>query len=90
MKKNIVMLKRNSLKKKYRLLNGPLYLDDLTDDQRIELKQSMLFHDDDGSDLPVSYGELADADTLISNKKMRRMYGETTFSPDDFFCSCGN
>lgn len=57
-------------------------LKDLTSDQKLELKQALLTQDCD-----VSYGELANADELVSDKQLEDAYGDTEFTEDDFFCS---
>lgn len=57
-------------------------LKDLTPDQKLELKQALLTQDRD-----VSYGELANADELVSDKQLEDAYGDTEFTEDDFFCS---
>ncbi len=57
-------------------------LKDLTPDQKIELKQALLTQDRD-----VSYGELANADELVSDKQLEDAYGDTEFTDDDFFCT---
>lgn len=57
-------------------------LKDLTPDQKIELKQALLTQDRD-----VSYGELANADELVSDKQLEDAYGDTEFTEDDFFCT---
>jgi hypothetical protein len=58
-------------------------LKDLTQEQKIELKQALLTQDRD-----VSYGELANADELVSDKQLEDAYGSTEFTEDDFFCTC--
>lgn len=57
---------------------------ELSRDQLIELKQHMLC--EQGS---PSYGELADADELISDEKVFEEYCDTDFVKDDFFCTAG-
>lgn len=57
-------------------------LKDLTPEQKLELKQSLLTQDRD-----VSYGELANADELVSDKQLEDAYGDTEFTEDDFFCT---
>ena len=58
-------------------------INELTREQMIELKQNYYCeqHDD------ASYGELADIDLLVSDDEIIEVYGDTEFSPDDFFCS---
>lgn len=58
-------------------------LKDLTQEQKLELKQALLTQDRD-----VSYGELANADELVSDKQLEDAYGDTEFTEDDFFCTC--
>ena len=57
-------------------------LKDLSDEQKLELKQALLTQDRD-----VSYGELANADELVSDKQLEDAYGDTEFTEDDFFCT---
>ena len=55
---------------------------ELNRDQLIELKQHML-----GQWGDPSWGELADADSLISDEKAFAEYGDVEFVPEDFACS---
>jgi hypothetical protein len=57
-------------------------LKDLTAEERLELKQNYLTRDKD-----VSYGELADADQLVTDAELEAEYGSTEFTKDDFFCN---
>lgn len=57
-------------------------LKDLTDEERLELKQNYLTRDND-----VSYGELADADQLVTDEELEAEYGSIEFTTDDFFCN---
>lgn len=57
---------------------------ELTREQLIELKQHMLC--EQGS---PSYGELADADELVSDESAFAEFDATDFSEDDFFCTAG-
>lgn len=57
---------------------------ELTREQLIELKQDMLC--EQGS---PSYGELADADELVSDETVFAEFDATKFSEDDFFCTAG-
>ena len=57
-------------------------LKDLTPEQKLELKQALLTQDRD-----VSYGELANADELVSDKQLEDAYDDTEFTEDDFFCT---
>lgn len=57
---------------------------DLTRDQLIELKQSILC--EHGC---LSYGELADADEIVSDNAVYSEFDNYDFSTDDFFCTAG-
>lgn len=59
-------------------------LSELTPEQKLELKQNFLSRNND-----VSYGELADADKLVSDQELEEEYGSTEFTADDFFCTAG-
>lgn len=65
-------------------------LQELTYDQVIELKQTLLFkkYEDDPDKMSPSYGELAAVDDVISDEELEEAYGGVDFTPDDFFCSC--
>ena len=49
----------------------------------IELKQAILSE----TEGPLSYGELADADQLITDDQVFSRFDGTEFSTDDFFCN---
>lgn len=57
-----------------------LSVHDLTRDQLILLKQHHLME----SQVSVSYGELAEVDTLVSDEEIFAAYADTFFSEDDF------
>ena len=59
-------------------------LKELSEEQKLELKQAFLTRDRD-----VSFGELADADELVTDEELEKEYGGTEFTQDDFFCTCG-
>ena len=61
-------------------------LSDLNEEQRLELKQSHLTKKMDERGESPSYGELAEADSLVSDSELEKEYGGTEFSPDDFCC----
>lgn len=61
-------------------------LSDLNEEQRLELKQSHLMKEMDKRGESPSYGELAEADSLVSDSELEKEYGGTEFSPDDFSC----
>ncbi len=61
--------------------------DELNENQRIELKQSILTCRNEAIGEGTSYEELANADDLVSDEDLRDWYGGTVFSEDDFFCS---
>lgn len=60
--------------------------DDLNNDQRVELKQRILTERNEARGEGTSYGELADADTLVSDEDARAWAKGMEFSPDDFSC----
>lgn len=61
---------------------------ELNKDQMIELKQRYLDnHLLEVKDRSASYGELADADEIVSDDDIYRNYGGFDFVDDDFFCS---
>lgn len=59
-------------------------LKELNDDQRLQLKQDLLSRRMDEKGESPSYGELADADRLISDEELEAEFGDTEFVPDDF------
>lgn len=60
--------------------------DELNEDQRIELKQRILMERNDRSGEDTSYGELANADNLVSDEDARNWSAGMEFSEDDFTC----
>lgn len=61
-----------------------MILSDLTEDQRIQLKQQILVDRNEAVGEGTSYGELAYADELVSDEDLEAWYAGTEFSPDDF------
>lgn len=64
-------------------------LKQLTAEQITELKQNYLAnvaYIGEG----VSYGELANADELVTMEELEQEYGAVAFSNDDFACSAGS
>lgn len=59
-------------------------LKDLNDDQRLQLKQDLLSRRMDEKGESPSYGELADADTLVTDEELEAEFSDTEFVPDDF------
>ncbi len=59
-------------------------LKDLNDDQRLQLKQELLRRRLEEKGEGISYGELADADTLVTDEELEAEFGDTEFVPDDF------
>lgn len=51
----------------------------------VELKQTML---ESVLGCEPSWGDLADADDIVSDEQMYEEYGGTEFVSDDFCCSC--
>lgn len=60
---------------------------DLNRDQLVELKQHYLTEQMDARGESPSWGELADADEIISDEEIYDEYAGTIFSPDDFSSS---
>ena len=61
-------------------------LKDLNKDQRKQLKARLL--DDELMKVEgrtASYGEIANADEIVSDEKLEEAYGATSFVPDDFW-----
>ena len=60
-------------------------LEELTRDQITSLKQYMLIEQADRGERDApSYGELADADEIVSDSAVREEYAGTEFVPEDF------
>jgi len=59
-------------------------LKELNSDQRLQLKQDILTRRMDEKGESPSYGELADADRLITDEELEAEFGNTEFVPDDF------
>ena len=59
-------------------------LKDLNNDQRLQLKQELLRRRLEEKGEGISYGELADADTLVTDEELEAEFGDTEFVPDDF------
>ena len=59
-------------------------LKDLNDDQRLELKQRILTDRLEAKGESASWGELDDADALVTDKDLEDEYGDTEFVPEDF------
>ena len=63
---------------------------ELNEDQIHELKEALLCQIyDEMLDASPSWGELANADEIISAGLLVAFYDETEFSNDDFCCTCG-
>ena len=64
--------------------------DELNEDQRLEVKQHILVTRNEAmAKAGTSYGELADADRLVSDEDAQKWAEGMAFSPDDFTCSAG-
>ena len=59
-------------------------LKDLNDDQRLHLKQELRRRRLEEKGEGISYGELADADTLVTDEELEAEFSDTEFVPDDF------
>ena len=57
-------------------------LSDLNNDQKLQLKQSILVEKQQST----SYGELSNADTLVTDAELEEKLGGTEFVEEDFFC----
>lgn len=63
-------------------------LQELAPCMKEELKQNYLcFHG--GKEFSVSWGELAEADELVSDEDLEEEYGDVDFHCDDFWCTAG-
>ena len=62
--------------------------EELNEEQRLELKQRILTERNEQKGEGTSYGELADADDLVSDEDAKDWAEGTEFSEDDFTCSC--
>ena len=58
---------------------------ELNRDQLIQLKQQMLMERMDAEGDSPSWGELTDADSLISDEDVQSEFAGTIFTPDDFW-----
>lgn len=65
-------------------------LDELSEEQKLELKQRILEDRNEHLGEGTSYGELANADELVDDEVLEAEYGGTEFSPDDFSCSASS
>lgn len=61
-------------------------LSDLTNEQRLELKQEIVKDRNEHIGEGTSYGELANADELVDDEVLEEAYNGTEFSPEDFNC----
>lgn len=59
-------------------------LEELNDGQRLQLKQELIRRRLEEKGEGISYVELADADTLVSDEELETEFGDTEFAPDDF------
>ena len=62
---------------------------ELNADQMHELKGNYIDEKNQERCVGTSYGELADADELVSDEEIFAEYGDINFSPDDFGCTAG-
>ena len=63
---------------------------ELNEDQIHELKEALLCQIyDEMLDASPTWGELANADEIISAGLLVAFYDTTIFSEDDFCCTCG-
>lgn len=59
-------------------------VEELNRDQLIQLKQNMLMERMDAERETPSWGELAEADSLITDEEVQQEYAGTDFVTDDF------
>ena len=59
-------------------------LKELNGEQRLQLKQDILTRRMDEKGESPSWGELADADRLVTDEELEVEFGDTEFVPDDF------
>ena len=59
-------------------------LSELNNCQINQLKQNYLMEENNQKSVGTSYGELADADSLVSMEQLRERYGNVDFVEDDF------
>lgn len=59
---------------------------DLTNEQRLELKQDIARDRNEHIGEGASWGELANAGELVDDEVLEEAYAGTEFSPDDFSC----
>ena len=63
---------------------------ELSPEQMTEVKQRYLVEMADSRILEQpSWGELANADELVTDDEIYEYYSDTYFVPDDFCCTCG-
>lgn len=62
---------------------------ELSRDQLIELKQNYIDEKNTEAGQGTSWYELAEADTLVSDKEVYAAYECYDFGNDDFFCTAG-
>jgi len=55
-------------------------LSDLNNEQKIQIKQRILVERQENT----SYGELLEADTLVSDEELNEQFGDTFFVDEDF------
>ena len=63
--------------------------DELSEEQKIELKQRIITDHNSDHGEGTSYGELANADELVTDEFAKAWAEGMDFSPDDFSCSAG-
>jgi len=60
---------------------------ELTRDELIELKQWMIDERNEAQGEGTSWGELGDADELITDEEVFERYRDVHFCDEDFFCN---
>lgn len=63
-------------------------LEELSIEERLELKQNLMIELLDMKGLSPSYFDLACVDDVISDQELKACYGNLYFVPEDFACNC--
>lgn len=64
-------------------------ISELSEEQKLQLKQRILTERNYQRGEDTSYGELADADDLVSDDDLEDWYGDVDFVPEDFWGNAG-
>ena len=64
-------------------------VEELTTEQKRELKERFLIEKREKAGEPVFWSELADIDEIVTDEEITEAYKHITFVNDDFFCTAG-